>query len=67
MQTDNWLVSAAASDWVTESVDLCVICKGMWIEVMTFHQLQQVGGVQEEQDRAKDRALWHSIHNRRWC
>jgi len=31
--------------------------------MMSFNELQQVGSVQEKQDRFKDRALWHSKKN----
>jgi len=34
--------------------------------MITFNELQQVGSVQEKQDRSEDRALWYSIDNYRW-
>jgi len=34
--------------------------------MITFNELQQVGSVQEKQDRSEDRALWYSIDNCRW-
>ena len=38
----------------------------MWHEMMTFDELQQVGSVQENQDRSKDRTLRDSKVDCRW-
>ena len=43
---------------------MCI--RDRWREMITFNELQQVGSVQEKQDRSKDRALWYSIDNCRW-
>ena len=43
-----------------------VVCVGNWTKLMTLDQLQQVGDVQQEQDRSKDRPLRNSIHNSWW-
>jgi len=40
---------------------LSVICINVRMKMMAFYQLQKIGSVQEEQDRSKDRTLWHSI------
>ena len=42
-----------------------IVCVFAWRE-MTFNELQQVGSVQEKQDRSKVWALWYSIDNCRW-
>jgi len=42
---------------LTVSINLRVVCIRVWREMMTFDELQQVGTVEEKQDRSKDRTL----------
>jgi len=45
---------------LTVSIDLGVVCILLWHEMMTFDELQQVGSVQEKQDRSNDRTVQDS-------
>ena len=56
MQTDT-LSETASVRRLTVSINLRVICIRVWREMMTFDELQQVGSVEEKQDRSKDRTL----------
>jgi len=42
---------------LTVSINLRVVCIRVWREMMIFDDLQQVGSVEEKQDRSKDRTL----------
>ena len=42
---------------LTVSINLRVVCIRVWREMITFDELQEVGSVEEKQDRSKDRTL----------
>jgi hypothetical protein len=44
----------------TKSVDLGVVSVGVWRELVALYQLQQLGCVEYEKNRSKDRSLWQS-------